>query len=189
MQLEDDALDPEPGIFVAIGRPHVNGPLVRFVILRTFTQPEGERSHNETFAQFLRFIALHRSAARRHQRRRAGQRARRRRGSSLIITGRAFTRSPPRLTGSGHARAIDIFKPWRANTRGSSDNAPANVLTVPPPRRRASRATSSLHPGGRARLMEGASPAQATAPPCCRSAAPRPRSPRPAACGGPCCAR
>lgn len=63
MQLEDDALDPEPSIFVPIGRPHVNGPLVRFVILRTFTQPEGERSHNETLAQFLRFIALHRSAA------------------------------------------------------------------------------------------------------------------------------
>ena len=71
MQLEDDALDPEPRIFVPVGRPHVNGPLVRFVILRTFTQPEGERSHNETFAQFLRFIALHRSAARLHQRRRA----------------------------------------------------------------------------------------------------------------------
>ena len=70
MQLEDDALDPEPSIFVPIGRPHVNGPLVRFVILRTFTQPEGERSHNETLAQFLRFIALHRSAAPRHQRRR-----------------------------------------------------------------------------------------------------------------------
>ena len=62
MQLEDDALDPEPSIFVPIGRPHVNGPLVRFVILRTFTQPEGERSHNETLAQFLRFIALHRSS-------------------------------------------------------------------------------------------------------------------------------
>ena len=85
MQLEDYALDPEPGIFVPIGRPHVNGPLVRFVILRTFTQPEGERSHNETLAQFLRFIALHRSAAPRHQRRRAEREATRR-GSSLIIT-------------------------------------------------------------------------------------------------------
>ena len=63
MQLEDDALDPEPSIFVPVGGTHVNGPLVRFVILRTFTQPEGERSHNETLAQFLRFVALHRSAA------------------------------------------------------------------------------------------------------------------------------
>ena len=64
MQLEDDALDPEPSILVPIGRPHVNGPLMRFVILGTFAQPEGERSHDETLAQFLRVIALHRSARR-----------------------------------------------------------------------------------------------------------------------------
>ena len=63
MQLEDDALDPQPSIFVTIGRPHVNGPLMGFVILCTFAQPEGERSHDEALAQFLRVIALHRSAA------------------------------------------------------------------------------------------------------------------------------
>ena len=119
MQLEDDALDPEPRIFVPVGRPHVNGPLVRFVILRTFTQPEGERSHNETLAQFLRFIALHRAAAP-HQRRRATARTARQFADYHRFATRVHVGL---LHGSGHARAIDIFKPWRANTRGSSDNA------------------------------------------------------------------